>query len=192
MKITNRIHHGPKCQSLKPYSVRPEDDCGVGFMKPAGLWYSVHGIDDKGEPFWTWEDWCEENQPNWLDRDTWKLNIKINKILKIRTKDCFDLFFRSYGIERMKQFNSRSPSFLFKGIDWKKVGERYSGIEIAPYLESCRAYGAVTWYDGWDCASGVIWDMDALKDIQRIKDVPGDRATKQIACNQQKNGQGYL
>jgi hypothetical protein len=52
-------------------------------------------------------------------------------------------------------------------INWKVVSQKYSGIEINPYVWSRR--NELFWYYGWDVASGCIWDKNAIKKITRIQ-----------------------
>jgi len=54
-------------------------------------------------------------------------------------------------------------------IDWEAVAKRYTGIEIEPYNWERRNSGpnnnysmSMLWYYGWDCASGCVWELDAL------------------------------
>jgi len=51
-------------------------------------------------------------------------------------------------------------------IDWGRVAEDYSGIEIAPYLYEARMKHM--WYYGWDVASGCIWGKGVVKNITKI------------------------
>jgi hypothetical protein len=56
-------------------------------------------------------------------------------------------------------------------IDWARVAEEYQGIIIAPYCWQRRLDGpAHSWYYGWDCASGCIWDAEAIAELVAIKE----------------------
>jgi hypothetical protein len=48
-------------------------------------------------------------------------------------------------------------------IDWQRVAEQHQGIIITPYQWECRY--SIDWYYIWDCASGCIWDPDAIESI---------------------------
>jgi hypothetical protein len=120
----------------------------AGF-KPQGLWYAC------GNEWMTWV--CGE-MPEWIGRYVYTLEIDVSKILKIETKEQFDAFSKKYLIK------SRPGTWAPEYIDWSKVAEgsaasglkAYSGIEICP-----QQYGGM-WYDGWDVASGCIWDSSAI------------------------------
>lgn len=51
-------------------------------------------------------------------------------------------------------------------IPWKNVAEVFSGIIITPYLFECKVYPR--WYEPWDCASGCIWDPQAIEKSIRL------------------------
>lgn len=51
----------------------------------------------------------------------------------------------------------------YEYIDWASVCRAYQGIVISPYFWS-RRMGPM-WYYSWDCASGVIWDADAIESV---------------------------
>ena len=48
-------------------------------------------------------------------------------------------------------------------IDWHAVAQAYAGIEIAPYCWSLRFEYEFLWYYGWDCASGCVWELSAVR-----------------------------
>ena len=52
--------------------------------------------------------------------------------------------------------------FRDRYIDWPAVATDYPGLIIAPYQWSCRMSEFTRWYYGWDCASGCIWNADAI------------------------------
>jgi hypothetical protein len=52
-------------------------------------------------------------------------------------------------------------------INWNWVMGIYKGIIINPYLYE-RRY-TYLWYNGWDCASGCIWDTNCIKSIEYVK-----------------------
>ncbi|QBI98814.1 hypothetical protein SEA_BOBBY_184 [Mycobacterium phage Bobby] len=49
-------------------------------------------------------------------------------------------------------------------IDWGKVAADYGGIIIAPYQWSRRM--DPHWYYTWDCASGCIWNLEAIESLE--------------------------
>lgn len=52
-------------------------------------------------------------------------------------------------------------------IDWARVACSWQGIIIAPYQWTSRRN--VSWYYGWDCASGCIWDAAAIATVDRLE-----------------------
>lgn len=122
----------------------------AGF-KPSGLWYSVDG---------DWERWCKDEQfalhrLNALH----SLEVDTSRVLILSTIEDIDRFTETY------QCNPCPNLKLMPGhsIDWIGVASRYSGIEIAPYQWERRLHLGTFWYYTWDCASGCIWDLNAIK-----------------------------
>ena len=46
------------------------------------------------------------------------------------------------------------------------LDRRVDGIIIAPYQWYCRM--TVDWYYTWDCASGCIWNLDAIESVNAV------------------------
>jgi len=121
-------------------------------IKPNGLWYSCGS---------EWDDWCESEMPDWIDRAPHVYNLQINpsNMLIIRTG------------EELEAFNEEFGSGDIPLIDWKKVAEQYDGIEICPYQWDYRLANNFLWYYGWDVASGCIWNEGGFKSVEKIKDL---------------------
>ena len=122
--------------------------------KPNGLWY---GIDE------AWLNWCKSNEPEWIHKNNYELEVDLSKILII-----------SSG-EQLKEFRKRFYKLFRKYdtigcVDWKSVASSYSGIEINPYLWECRLSLDTVWYYGWDCASGCIWDVGVILSVRRLNE----------------------
>jgi len=125
-------------------------------FKPHGLWVSV----DAGS--FSWPDYVESG---WFDH-TYRLRVVHDvrleakaRILLIATVADFDAFAGQYG-----RTEPVVPSDYHMYIDWRAVAEAYQGIVIAPYRYDRRFDGGL-WYYPWDCASGCIWDADAIAAI---------------------------
>lgn len=126
---------------------------------PGGFWVSVEGKDDG------WYDWCQAESFN-LENLKYHHEVKLKSNAKI-------LYIRS--AEELNQFGDKyktsddpwSPSIMI--IDWAKVAKDYQGIIIAPYIEDIEDewLGRQIWYYGWDCASGCIWDIEAIEALER-------------------------
>lgn len=52
-------------------------------------------------------------------------------------------------------------------IDWLTIYKKYQGIIIAPYFYNFRNYWI--WYNGWDVASGCVWDTKCIESIELVK-----------------------
>lgn len=139
------------------YAQRRYDQDGNG--KPNGLWVSVKGEDD-------WPSWCHGEGYR-----TERLAICQRVILKpeanvltITTVAEIVAFHDKYGVAW-----EIGGDFSLGRIDWRRVATDYDGVIIAPYLWECRlAFNnphlkkISDWYYGWDCASGCIWNGDAI------------------------------
>lgn len=122
--------------------------------KPHGLWYGIG------------TSWMDFVKSELYDRDygnVFKIDIDESKMKIIRNYKELLEFEKEYStdIEGMGGFNKWSIY-----IDWVRVAEDYSGIEIAPYLYEARMKHM--WYYGWDVASGCIWGKGVIKNITKI------------------------
>lgn len=123
--------------------------------KPNGLWVSVEGETD-------WKEWCE--------RENFRLDcLKTAYEVKLRN-DAHILHLNTE--EKVFELIERYPYAPIKGtIDWDKISRTYQGIIIAPYQWKARLASKSRWYYGWDCASGCIWDMEAIEEVKLIDKV---------------------
>lgn len=120
-----------------------------------GLWVGV------GE---AWREWCEYEDwdPGTLGvRHVVELTPEAN-VLVLETPEELDQFTARFGIQTY-------PDHLLAGdfeIDWEQVKNVHQGLIIAPYQWTRRH--ALYWYYGWDCASGCIWDENAIYAIREV------------------------
>jgi hypothetical protein len=126
-------------------------------MKPKGLWVSVDGPDD-------WLSWCRQEH---FAESTFKYRHVVTlfpeaHVLLLEDEDALDRFSKEFV-----QGDGRLSSF---SLDWVAVTKRWQGILIPRYLWSRRHDDACSWYYGWDCASGCIWDAAAIQSVTRDKD----------------------
>ena len=119
--------------------------------KPRGFWVSVDG--EHG-----WPEWCRDENFG-LDRLASRLPLTLAptaNVLLIETEQALIEFTHRYGVPA--RYSGGAPA-----IDWVRLAGEYDGIIVSPYQWECR-YGEHTfWYYGWDCASGCIWNLDALE-----------------------------
>jgi hypothetical protein len=118
--------------------------------KPHGLWVSVGAA---------WRTWCEGESWN-LNGVKYAYTIQLThpaNILRLRGVADIDRFTDTYR-------TGTAVGGLFIGyIDWLTVAATYQGIIIAPYCWERRLEPGFSWYYGWDCASGCIWDLSIVK-----------------------------
>lgn len=125
--------------------------------KPYGLWITVEGDDG-------WKKWCVDNGFG-EDRLAICHEVILSEtcnVLWLDSADGIDEFTRRYGRPDRDRQSIRQ-------IDWRKVSEQYQGIVIVPYIWSRRLGAGTDWYYGWDCASGCIWDANAIRYIKVIE-----------------------
>lgn len=161
-----------KIVDRKPLDEDPRNFC-TG-MKPFGFWVSVEGDYD-------WEWWC--NAENFRTENlqyVYGVTIKENaSILHLRTCEEIleftkeylvkeeDLTFikETYGYKALKMTNLLDSY----NINWVRVGSKYNGIIISPYQWDLRLSTETSWYYGWDCASGCIWNTDVIEKVTLVK-----------------------
>lgn len=116
-------------------------------FKPKGFWVSV------GD---SWKEWCESEQFA-LKRLKYKYSVKLKKnhnILHLTTPD------------QILEFSKKFPDEDYPGyIDFEKVYPACGGLIISPYQWECRLNFYTSWYYGWDCESGCIWDLNNIDNI---------------------------
>ena len=163
IKPTDRIIMAKKSLNKLNFPVRQSPGQYAFGPKPAGLWYAVGS---------EWIDWCQSEMPEWIGDKYYRIEVT-DKVLKIDTEPKF--------MDFMKEFAEMEPPYKFATMDhpmfinslrrdtminWEKVAQQYSGIEIAPYRYDLRLEHM--WYYGWDVASGCIWDKSGIKSLKRI------------------------
>lgn len=126
------------------------------YAKPRGLWFSVEGEDD-------WKSWCL-SEGFCLDRLTHVHEVVLDQsanILRLMSPDDIDWFGRRYGAPGRRGYEH--------GIDWGRVADAWQGIIIAPYVWERRLARNASWYYGWDCASGCVWDATAVTSVTLLE-----------------------
>jgi hypothetical protein len=124
-------------------------------FKPGGLWLSVEGDDD-------WRSWCEGEQ--------WGLG-GLKHVVEVTLKPDANVLVIDTP-EKLEAFNARfggSDPYDLRSIKWGQVKALYDGMIIAPYQWQHRL--GLMWYYGWDCASGVIWNLSAVATVTPASDI---------------------
>jgi len=160
------IHYTAEGFTYDPERIYDLDSDRHGYLKPVGLWVSVKGADD-------WESWCRAEGYG-LDELAVAHRVRLVEganILRITSGEGIDEFHRLYstpgGDDSYYQGFSEEYRRRQYSMDWDKVAADYQGLIIAPYQWSHRLRGP-HWYYGFDCASGCIWDLKAVKEVQRL------------------------
>lgn len=152
--MTRRLIH----YSINPLkeirSVRQPPGPYYFHVKPHGLWVSVEGDDD-------WLSWCQGER--------WGLESLKCATEIVLKKDASLLRLTSAKeiCDFEDKFKGKKEGDFDVHIIWPKVAEQYQGIVIAPYCWQLRL--EKMWYYGWDCASGCIWDADAVASLKQIE-----------------------
>lgn len=164
MKKMKLRHFSDKQVTLDlEYHYKPQS---ISF-KPNGFWVSDEADDG-------WRRWCE-SESFCEDRLEFEHSVEFSEkanILYIRTLEEIDSFHRQFrelpeDLLRIDYFNKHGSSY----IDWRKVASRYDGIIITPYQWERRLAEGFLWYYGWDCASGCIWNLKAIKEVKLLTKV---------------------
>ena len=137
-------HYTEKPLVLEPRAYEQKEPNKYG--KPVGFWFSVEGEDD-------WPSWCI-SEDFCVNQLAYRTPVKIIGNVLCVTPETLPLFEHEHGFDlHFHQWTSRA-------IDWRRFAARYDGIAIAPYSWWHRL--SSSWYYPWDCASGCIWNLDAL------------------------------
>lgn len=128
------------------------------YEKPRGCW-----ITDDSED--CWRSWCAGEGFN-LEALTHKHEVDLDEtnILSLRSAYELDAFTREYSSTCRWGTNNE---WVNRYIRWEDVAARYDGIIITPYQWARRM--ELSWYYGWDCASGCIWNAAAIREIRLIE-----------------------
>jgi len=141
------------------------------FMKPRGFWVSVTGDDD-------WPSWCHD-EGFALGQLAVPHAVELaagNDVLHLRTPGDIDWFHAAYSVETEDARLMRGWNLFHEyvrgswPVDWHRVAGEYDGLIIAPYQYS-RRFGP-GWYYGWDCASGCVWNLDAIESVGPVGVMP--------------------
>jgi len=129
-------------------------------FKPKGLWVSVEGDDD-------WPSWCK-SEGFALEKLACATEVVLRdaaSILWIKDADELDRFSEEYAYDPFAMPLAMRNKMAAR---WWVVAERWQGIIIAPHIYSRRLSPQHSWYYSWDCASGCIWDGDAVAELRQL------------------------
>lgn len=121
------------------------------YGKPNGFWLSDESTDDG------WSHWCRSE--DFGDR-----RLRYYHDFDADLTDVLHMSTAGELVSFTKKYKNHKPGYGAP-IDWPRVGQKFKGVLITPYVYSCRL--AFSWYYTWDCASGVFWDTSCLTEIKR-------------------------
>lgn len=130
--------------------------------KPNGLWFSVEG---EGLGY-GWDEWCKRE--DFLIENlqySYEITLKSDSaILHLKTPEEIFEFTKKYPC-RTRQFDEEWDTYQ---LNWEEVKKLHQGIIISPYQWPCRLALESSWYYGWDCSSGCLWDISCVHEFKRI------------------------
>lgn len=126
-------------------------------MKPEGLWLS-------DESDYGWKLWCDDNDFGLLNY-LYRCVVNMDNILHIKTVPELKDFTKQYPLKAIPGLEALS----FNSLDWQRVMDEHHGIVISPYQWEVRL--SVIWYYPWDCASGCIWNLEAIEKFVKVPSV---------------------
>jgi hypothetical protein len=123
------------------------------YDRPTGFWVSVVGPND----------WKSKHRGELLDQNLYEVTLAgEHNLLFMNTREHLSVFTKAYGIK----LNGETRI----AIDWAKVAPDYQGVIIAPFFTKHEDYDDLFWYGAWGCASGCIWDKNAIAGISLVRE----------------------
>jgi hypothetical protein len=150
------IHHAAGPVSLDRSRRYAQKTYAFELAKPDGLWVSVPGEQD-------WKSFCTSEKFA-LEHLAAEHSVTLkpgSNILHVGDVSAFDRFTAEYLTPDENPHYSDGMA-----IDWQRVVAHHDGIVIAPYRWDRR--GKHRWYSGWDCASGCIWNLNAIESFDAL------------------------
>lgn len=163
--MDNLVHYSNS--PVGTLEMRQQEPPTSEYTKPNGFWVSV----DDG---WGWRDWCLAEGFN-LENLTHVHDVKLAKnanVLVITNSTELDKFTAKYSTEIRRTLLPSGHLWRQMGINWPLVASEWRGIIITPYVRARRLHEGTSWYYGWDCSSGCIWDPAAIASITLREVVP--------------------
>lgn len=146
------------------YSCDPLDRDRASVGKPRGLWYAF------GKE---WIEWClEEGGVRFLGSYVYAVTVDPAKVLTLSTLSELYEFTREYATSIYTLLSlpsrGRADDEFCRVIDWDRVAQTYSGVEVSPYHWEARLDPKTFWYYSWDVASGCIWEPSAVTSFELL------------------------
>jgi hypothetical protein len=125
----------------------------LSLNKPDGLWISIGSA---------WARWCHGEEFG-LDRLLHKsvVDVDLGRVLLMKNNEDILSFEKQYRC-------AESWIADVRYVEWGAVALDYSGVILVNYDRDFIINNAGIWSWGWDCSSGVIWDLSAIKEIINV------------------------
>lgn len=143
-----RVIMSRKPITLNTNKVYTQPSAMVAFEKPQGLWYGFGNA---------WIKWVRSEMPEWEGNYLYEVDLGGSNILVLKTVGDMISFYKRFSGGKKKGYMSGFGGAYDIPIQWDNVSKKYDGIEIPKYFNSLRM--VMTWYYGWDIASGCIWNL---------------------------------
>lgn len=145
------IHYSSKPLTKVHSTTLNHRSCGI--YKTAGLWVSAEGPDD-------WLHWCQSESfgLDGFKRATEVVLHKDANVCFLKSAAEIDTFTDEFAPAKGREGWDRA-------LDWQRIRAKWMALIIAPYCWERRHEPHTGWYYGWDCASGVIWNAKAVKEL---------------------------
>ncbi len=151
-KLSNVLLHHYSDNEIEEIFSQEQSTEQKHYTRPRGLWVSVVGD----------RDWPSLKPGDLRSQHQYEITLADDaKILWIDGKVQLSAFTKEYG---HKPSGERR-----RAIDWVRVATEHQGLIIAPYIAEHTKYPTLFWYGAWGCASGCIWNKDAISEIKLIR-----------------------
>ena len=126
-------------------------------------WLSTVGFNES----MSWYDWASKNLPDRVDLNLNAVigyDIDEEKILHLSNIADIDKFEKEYTLCPTDiSAEDRILCEYYGFVNWKKVSEKYSGLNISPYIIKDIKFRI--WYDSFDVNTLMIWDINVIKNV---------------------------
>ncbi len=128
-----------------------------------GLWEPIFRPPDAVLSFVGPNDWKSKHRGDLRDQNLYEVKLAgKHHLLFMSTREQLSAFTKAYSLKLKDETRI--------AIDWTKVAAEYQGVLIAPFFAEHDDYDDLFWYGAWGCASGCIWDKDAISGISLIRE----------------------
>ena len=126
-------------------------------------WLSTVGFTESQ----SWYDWASKNMSDRVDLNVNAVigyEINEEKILHISSIEDIEKFEKEYTLCPTDiSVEERILCEYYGFVNWKKVAEKYSGLNVSPYIIKDIKFRI--WYDSLDVNTIMIWDSKAVKNV---------------------------